>query len=283
MRARSRQSAVTLTEMTVVIAVVALLVVFGLPAVRAFINSFESEGGARAMISAALASARAIAARERHSVGIRFQKAYEPSDPLKAAQYMIFVINDPDSRPHGTDLANGFRAVEGIEPMKLPDSIGVMDLRVRTNHGTSWRDAQDANDQDIRASDIDNWKYITDTTSFSIVFSPSGRLVVQKVHVRNRHGTTETTQNQNISKDDIFNTESRVTDSSSPIGMFIQDDYAHLGLGQEWSRKKFVIYDRDELKDVLQSKTRWRYGEYLDRLRDSMIYINPYTGTLINR
>ncbi|UCC22498.1 MAG: hypothetical protein JSW23_00025, partial [Planctomycetota bacterium] len=90
MRARSRQSAVTLTEMTVVVAAVALLVVFGLPAIRTFISSFESEGGARTLISAALASARAIAAREQHYVGIRFQKAYHPRDPLEAAQYMIF-------------------------------------------------------------------------------------------------------------------------------------------------------------------------------------------------
>jgi len=195
MRARSRQSAVTLTEMTVVIAAVALLVVFGLPAVRAFMNSFESQAGARAMIGAALASARAIAAREPHPVGIRFQRAYHPSGPLEAAQYMIFIINDPDPEPDGTDLANGFRAIEGIEPIKLPDSIGVMDLKVRTNHGTSWRDAQDVNDTELRGRDLDTSdddrkRTIRDTTSFSIVFSPSGRLVVHKVHVRNRHGTT---------------------------------------------------------------------------------------------
>jgi len=74
-----------------------------------------------------------------------------------------------------------------------------------------------------------------------------------------------------------------VIDGSEPIGMFIQDDYAYLGLGQEWSRKKFVIYDRDEFKNILESGTSWRYAEYLDSLRESEIYINPYTGTLINK
>ncbi|UCF44062.1 MAG: hypothetical protein JSV99_03850, partial [Planctomycetota bacterium] len=175
MRARSRQSAVTLTEMTVVIAAVALLVVFGLPAVRAFIDSFESEAGARAMISAALASARAIAAREPHAVGIRFQKAYEPKGPLEAAQYMIFIIHDQPN----TDLARGFRAVEGIEPIKLPDSIGVMDLKVRKSRS----DPNEPDDEALQAGNLDDPNYIGDTTSFSVVFSPSGRLVVHEVRV----------------------------------------------------------------------------------------------------
>ncbi len=274
MRAKSRQSAVTLTEMTVVIAAVALLTVFGLPAVRAFIDSFQSQAGARAMIGATLASARAIAAREQHYVGIRFQKADHHEGPLKAPQYMIFIIHD---KPN-TELANGFRAVEGIKPIKLPDSFGVMDLKVRTSLGE-----EDPDDEPLQAGELDDRDYITDTTSFSIVFSPSGRLVVQQVRVRNRHGTTETTQTQNISKDDIFNTESRVTDRSDPIGMFIQDDYADLGLGQEWSRKRFVIYDRIQFKQVLGSTSSQRRGEYLEDLQESMIYINPYTGTLINR
>ena len=276
MRARSRQSAVTLTEMTVVIAAVALLVVFGLPAIRTFISSFESEGGARTLISAALASARAIAAREQRCVGIRFQKAYHPRDPLEAAQYMIFIIHEESAKMD--DLTIGFRAVEGIEPIKLPDSVGAMDLMVRSQN-----DPEVADDESLEASDLDEEKYITDTTSFSIVFSPSGRLVVQKVRIRNRDGKTETTQTQDISKDDTFNTESKVTDSSDPIGMFIQDDYGDRGLGAEWSRKKFVIYDRDEFKDVLKSRTSWRYAEYLVDLEKSRIYINPYTGTLINR
>ncbi len=272
MRARSRQSAVTLTEMTVVIAAVALLVVFGLPAIRAFINSFESEGGARAMISAALASARAIAAREQHYVGIRFQTAYEPKGPLEAAQYMIFIIHDQPK----TDLANGFRAIEGIEPIKLPDSVGVMDLMVRSNRS----DPNEPDDEPLQGSNLDDQNYITDTTSFSIVFSPSGRLVVHEVRVRNRDGKKRPTSKTD-SMDSVFNGEDNIRDNN--IGMFIQDDYGYLGLGAEWSRKRFVIYDRAELKSVLQSATPWRYAEYLDRLRESMIYINPYTGTLINK
>ncbi len=64
MKVKCKQSGITLTEMTVVIAIVAVFTVFGLPAIRAFFKSFESRGGAKAMISAALSSARAIAAKE---------------------------------------------------------------------------------------------------------------------------------------------------------------------------------------------------------------------------
>ena len=279
MRARSRQSAVTLTEMTVVVAAVALLVVFGLPAIRTFISSFESEGGTRTLISAALASARAIAAREPHPVGIRFQTAYHPRGPLEAAQYMIFIIKEEPGKME--DLTIGFRAIEGIEPIKLPDSVGVMDLKVRTNFSNE----EDANDQDIRASDLDGSedtrdRAIRDTTSFSIIFSPTGRLVVQRLRVRNRDGDYRPTSKTD-SMDSVFNGEDNIRDNN--IGMFIQDDYADLGLAEEWSRKKFVIYDRDEFKDVLQSATAWRCAEYLVDLEKSMIYINPYTGTLINK
>ena len=53
-------------EMTVVVSIVALLAVLAMPAVRALISSFETSGGAKCMISAALSTARGIAAKEQH-------------------------------------------------------------------------------------------------------------------------------------------------------------------------------------------------------------------------
>ena len=106
-------------EMTVVIAAIALLAVFGLPAARTLFDSLASTGGTKAMVSAALSSARAIAAKEQHYAGIRFQKAFHGDGPLHASQYMVFIIHDPDIS------ATAFRAVPGFEPIKLPDSVGV--------------------------------------------------------------------------------------------------------------------------------------------------------------
>ena len=260
MRAEPRQCGLTLTEMTVVVAIVAMLVVFGLPAIRALLSSFETQGGTKAMISAALASARAIAAKERHYAGIRFQNRYREDN--KGCQYMIFIIHDPD--PHGTDLANGFRAVKGINPIKLPDNVGVMDLKLGST-------AQDIDSYD----EIDDDWELTDTTTFSIVFSPSGKLVIHDVQVRNKDGKPK---GNNSSEDDIFNTRSNVTNLSNPVGMFIQDDYDFLGLTKEPSRNEFIIYDRADFDKLNRNR---RYDDYLRHLE--VIHINPYTGTMINK
>ncbi|MHC4207888.1 MAG: pilus assembly FimT family protein, partial [Planctomycetota bacterium] len=92
----------TLTEMVVVLATMSLLVAFGLPVMRMIRESFESKTGGINMISAALSSARAIAAKEQHYAGIRFQR------DSAGKQYMIFIIHDFDK----TGLNPGFRAVQ---------------------------------------------------------------------------------------------------------------------------------------------------------------------------
>jgi len=276
MKAKSRQSGLTLTEIVVVIAIIAMLVGLGVPAGRAFLNSFETESGARSMISAALASARAIAAKEQRYAGIRFQKAYDPTGLLKAPQYMIFIVHDPEPKPNGTGLANGFRAAEGLKPIKLPDSVGVMDLIVRMNHGTHWTDAKDTADRPLAVDDLDDTVYITDTSSFSIIFSPSGKMVIHDVRVRNRNGVYQPDNDDplKVSMDDIFNSPKNIANYST--GMFVQDDYAELGLGAESSRNRFVICNKIQFNKMNAAE---RY-DYLYQLE--VIYINPYTGTIIS-
>lgn len=266
MKTGGRQYGSTLTEMTIVVAVVALLVGIALPGIRAMLHSFESSGGAKSMISAALASARAIAAKERRYAGIRFQKAYDPQGPLKAAQYMILIVHDFDK----TGLESGFRAVEGIEPMKLPETVGVM-IDVGLISG------------DL---DIDELEEITNATTFSVIFSPSGKLVIHDVQVRNRDGFVDSAANTGISRDDVFNKKAQVDNG---IGMFYQDDYFGapwsvqpvLGLGPEPSRRSFVIYDREKFRQAFQNGRP--YSGYLGSLLPEIIFINPYTGTMIEK
>jgi prepilin-type N-terminal cleavage/methylation domain-containing protein len=260
----------TLMEMTVVIVVVALLASFALPAARMLFNSFQSQSGTKAVISAALSSARAIAAKHQHYAGVRFQNRYQEDN--KGCQYMIFIVQDPEI------LAWGFRAVDGLEPIKLPDSVGVMDL----NLGST--DPDQIIDADTRINE--SWE-ITDTTAFSIIFSPSGKLVIHDVQVRNRDGIPDSTgELDNPSADDVFNKKDEVDNG---IGMFYQDDYANqdsdlryspqnFGFGKEPSRNSFIIYDRVEF-DKVDVNTRW--SDYLDKLE--RIYINAYTGTMIKR
>jgi prepilin-type N-terminal cleavage/methylation domain-containing protein len=284
-----RQSGLTLTELAVVIAVMALLAGLALPAARMVMASFESGDGAKSMISAALASARGLAAKEGRYVGVRFQKAYNPDapdplNPLTAPQYMIFIEKDADPEPNGTGLANGFRAIEGCKPIKLPDSIGVMDLTLvnRRVSGTAILFADEPIDTD---AEIDAPEELRDTTTFSVVFSPSGKLLIQEVRVRNRHGIPDTVARAgDISSDDVFNKKAQV---DAGLAMFYQDDAAYLpmGLGPEYSRTKFVIYDREKFKRAfgaggVASKA---WSDYLAALTAETIYLNPYTGTIISK
>jgi hypothetical protein len=253
MRNKHRHLGTTLSEMTVVIGIAALMLGLAVPTTNMLLNSFETESGAKSIISSALASARGIAAKEQHYAGIRFQKQYnsDDPDPLKSSQYIIFIVQDPNLS------AFGFKAVEGIQPIKLPDSIGVMDLYT--------------GDMPVNLdTQINEPNEVNDTTTFSIVFSPSGKLVIHEVRAWNRDAKAS-----NASNDDIFNTYTNV--AVKQISMFYQDDNPSDGFGQEPSRNSFVIYDTKVLKQI-DKNLRWT--NYLGKLK--RIYINPYTGTIIN-
>jgi prepilin-type N-terminal cleavage/methylation domain-containing protein len=277
MRAIKAQQGLTLIEMTVVIAVIVLLVGLGLPAVRAFFGAFESEGAARGMISAALASARAFAAENQRYAGIRFQT------DMHGRQYMVLIIQEPDM------LAWGFCVAKGVKPIKMPESIGVMDFTIVTNRNT----VNPINSQEIRLDDpalggdglINEPFEVTDTTTFSIVFSPSGKLVAHGVQVRNRDGYVDSASNTSISSDDVFNKKAQV---DMGIGMFYQDDYfraswstyPNLGLGPEPSRKSFVVYKKDRFEQAYEKGRAW--SDYLVTLTNEITYVSPHTGALIS-
>ena len=271
MRNERKQAGVTLVEMTVVVAIAALMVGLTIPAANMLLNSFGSESGAKSIISSAMASARAIAAKEQRYAGIRFQKHEDPNnpDPLNESQYIIFIVKTAGQ--HSNSLDYDFRAVPGVQPIKLPDSIGVMDLFYRS-------DLVAGSNPDVSFA---NSNVINDTTTFSIIFSPSGKLVIHDVWIRNRDEYGDyTSYNNKNSMDDIFNKKAVV---DAGLAMFYQDDYygdnsyPNMGLGQESSRNSFVIYDTKKLK---QTDVNYRWTNYLSQLKP--IYINPYTGTIIN-
>ncbi|MDI9431202.1 MAG: hypothetical protein QM570_05735 [Planctomycetota bacterium] len=275
-----KKDGLTLVEMTLVIATIALLVGFGLPAVKALVHSFESTSGTRSMIGAALSAARAMAVKNQRYTGVRFQKlcrSRDPSDPLigllDAPQYMIFIVHEEPKDMGG--LAIGFRAVEGLEPVKLSESIGVLDI------------SQISSD-----SDIDEDHELNDASAFSIIFSPSGKLVVRDVRVRNRDGyvlPSNESGSSKVSLDQIFNSASNITEYGR--GMFLQDDYStrnpspgnasNYGLGKEMSRTGFVIYNRLRFAELFGRKVVW--SDYLTGLSgDDVVYVSPHTGTLIS-
>lgn len=243
-------------EMAVIIAVMALLVGLSVPAVRAFVKSFEAGSNTKSIISAALSTARAIAAKNQRYAGIRFQKAYQPEGPLNAPQYMVFIIYDTEI-PHLVAGNLGCRAVEGMKPIKLPDSTGVMDLRYNSDLFASPGDGIVDDDDEIS-----NINVVTDTTTFSILFSPSGKLIIHSLWVRNRDGA-----------DDVFNTLANVSNNT---GMFVQDEDSE-EFPIEDSRNSFIIYEQKEFMRAYERGQAW--SEYLINLEP--FYINAYMGTII--
>jgi type II secretory pathway pseudopilin PulG len=279
-----RTTGLTLIETTLVVATIALLMGLALPAVKALVNSFQSEGGTKSIIQAALNSARTMAVTHQRYVGVRFQKACvsdDPADPLRgeldAPQYMIFIVHEEFKV---LNLANGFRALEGHEPIKLPNTIGVMDLDKGRN---------------FPRVAFKMTGGLSPATTFSIVFSPSGKLIVHDVRVRNRDGVYQPRNDPGstkVSHDDVFNSVDNICRYKE--GMFIQDDYSimragdavELGLGEEPSVTNFVIYDRATFRTMYEAQGPLAGTElmrYLDRLiKDKSVYVSPYTGNLIS-
>lgn len=252
------KNAFSIIELLVVMSVIAILVVIAIPAMNAMQKSFDS-GGAESMISTALATARTLAIKNNHYAGVRFQKACDPANVLKAAQYMIFIVYNSDSQI--TNWVCGFIAVEGYKPIKLPENVSMIDMiRRRERTSRTCNDPTPYHEDRLAETDLGNdiAVNITDTSTFSILFSPAGKLVTQEVRCRG---------NQSIN-DIVFN--------DPPTGMFLEDNHDDIGIGVENSRREFWIYDRQKFEKMTTASQRWNYLNGLTALR-----INPYTGEII--
>ncbi len=248
MKQAGRKNGLTLTEVVVVVAVMAVLLGISVPTAKKIMDSLEHSAGARGLIDAALTSARAMAVSSNTPAGVRFQQ------DTSGDFYMIFIIHDPDK----TNLAQGFMAVPNRKPMKLPSNIGVLESPL------------------LADSQLDSPLELLDRQTFSIVFSEGGQLIQFQVRVRNRDGVTD-----DSSVDPVFNTPDNVNSIENKIGMFYQDDQDQTaldGLKQEPSIHSFYIYDRKRLAEVPESQ---RFTGYIQSLQKE--FVNPYSGQLIKK
>jgi len=255
------QSAFTLTEMLIVMAILAITFGLGLRAAKMIMASFESGANVRHIISAGLANARALAMKEGTYVGVRFQPNRE------GRQYMVLIRHDYEA----TGLANGFVAVDSRQPTPLPKNVLVLDTQVYAGSISS-----DAN--------LDEARELMDAKTFSVVFDKSGRLVTHEVRVMVRdirYVPPPNVPDYEASRDDVFNTVNNVT--VNQIGRFIQDgvgdaSYTDLGLGEESSRNCFIVVQRSAFEAVDPTR-RWSLF-----LKDQTVrYVNPFSGEIVNQ
>lgn len=279
--------AVTLTELLVMMAVMVILLAIAAPVAQKLAQSLGGSGGARNIIDAALTSARAIAVREGQYAGVRFQQ------DSTGQFYLIFIIDNKS-----TSLATDFRAVEGKTPIRLPENIGVMDGKwVTRKFNTTTGELLTATDSDLTDGKLENTTanmpdgkniYFWDACTFSIVFSPSGKLASQTVRVCNQDGITDTTSHTTVSSDKIFNKRSVVDgEVVNYSALFYQDDYGDgdvlgekkiYGIAAETSRKNFIVFEKAGLAKVAANK---RWSECLSKSVTE--FVNPYTGELVKK
>jgi prepilin-type N-terminal cleavage/methylation domain-containing protein len=269
------QSAFTLTEMLVVMAILAITFGLGLQAAKMIMASFESGANVRHTISAALANARALAMKEGTYVGVRFQPNRE------GRQYMILIRYDYEA----TGLANGFVAVDNRQPTPLPKNVLVLDPHIVSHVVSPTGQVQIVEDEVRTDGMIQSAEQLNDTLTFSLVFDKSGRLTTHEVRVRNRNGLADTSGNiDNRSPDDIFNKKD-VVDAGQ--ARFYQDDYfspaygqyaMDLGYGPEFSRHCFIVVQRSTF-EAIDSTKRWTAFVQYEPVR----YVNPFSGEIVNQ
>ena len=245
-------------------------------------KSFQSEGGAVSMINAALNSARTMAVSRQRYVGVRFQKlctSTDPADPLKglmdAPQYMIFIVHEEVKNNGG--VGDGFRAMEGLEPIKLPPTDGRHGIEL--DHAVTRKSTSPSNCATRRRS-----------PSCS---RPSGKLIMHNVRVRNADGVyrpdnaagaAEDVHGRHVQlgREHLPGQQAGACSSRTTIsrGRTTQADDLDYGLGEEPSCTSFVIYEPPQLRMVYDQKTAWT--DYLSRLAAKAFYVSPYTGDLIS-
>jgi len=261
-----RQYGLTLSEMLVVMAILAILFGVGLQTAKMIHASFESGANVRQVISAALANARALAMQEGTYAGVRFQA------DRTGRQYLILIRHDDAM----TGLANGFVAVENRRPTPLPKNVWALDTRISARVATDPPSVRADKPIEVpgnpAASDanLDEAFELTDAMTFSVVFNKAGRLVVHDVRVRKRFWREYPER-----EDDLFNTQEMVDQGRS---RFIQDDYAALGLGQEPSRNCFYVVQRRAFEQV-DAGRRWSGFLQFEAVR----YVNPFSGEIVNQ
>jgi prepilin-type N-terminal cleavage/methylation domain-containing protein len=270
MRLRTKKSGFSLTELLVAMSVVGVLAGIGLPAVKQVIKSFESSDRVKDVVAAAMSNARARALARNTYTGIRFQRN------AAGDQYMIFIEQDENVGPGHAQLQMkpGFRAIQGKNPVRLPRQGAVMDLRIKDDYSlitayTTDRhvrvlDSGGAIDYELSDESIDKAHELLDAETFSVIFSPQGKLVMSDLRVAH------------VGVNDVDSGGGDVFDISG-CGMFVQDDIAGVeGLQLEPSRNNFVIVDIAKFNAAPVGE---RYSRCLQYLKP--IYVNPYNGELI--
>ena len=246
MREHGRHFGFTLVEMLVVMALMAAVLALVLPAYSLIIEGAKQSQMDNA-IKAALGAARTHAIKTQKYAGVRFQ--FDRDGWRKGRQYAVLIEK-------GTDLSNTYQfvAVPNIRPLTMPKGMGVI-----VESGVNF----DTDDE------------ILDGTTFSILFSPRGKLSVLTVQMYRRDDN-----------DTIFGNQAAVQSNPEPgeppAPLLYYDnnswDQTDSVSWAEYEPSMLGLYVFD-VATIGGMKPGERYDRYVSKL--APVLINRYTGSII--
>lgn len=250
--------AFTIVEMLLVISIVVMMLLVVTPAVPGMIRSHKMASAIN-QVRSALSLAQAYAAQHQKYAGIRFQQTND------GRQYLVMIVKDGYR-------ASRYVAIPNAKPSPLSSGIGLISAEVDNPQSGGTRD----NYLDNNAG-VGDLECIEGARTFSIVFSPTGQLVVKYVEVQPERGHK------------IFGTQLATTrDTTDGFYRLLSHDYdqdtSAPWCAGELSTTGLYIYEQNEMDEVDPSL---RYSEYIGQhgASDSVeqILINIYTGGIIDR
>ena len=269
MKLYERQTGFTITELLVVIGIIALMGTLAIPATVAMVESHRRTA-ARNLIRTALAQARAHAAQSQKYTGVRFQ--YDAAGWKNGRQYMVLIEHNqtyyyPPSGPIDS-LPDCYIAVSNAKPLALPNGMGVIALDTINPDPSFEAD----NNNNLDDDEVYNDGGILKASTFSIIFSPTGQLVVKDVKVYNRdqYDNIFGSEANSANKDVLFSYDNHWSPSGS-VG-------AAPWCESENSTTGLYIFETSRMAEVNPAA---RYSEYVRTLKKPLL-INIYTGQLID-
>jgi prepilin-type N-terminal cleavage/methylation domain-containing protein len=254
-RLKIRRAGFTMVELLTVMAIIAIMALLVLPGFTKMIQS-NKDGAARNLIRAALAEAQAHAAKTQKYAGIRFQ--FDRDGWANGRQYLVLIENVGGAT---------FVTAPNAKPIALPEGIGVISSEV-DNFGDPYIDDDATSDGPLHTLD--------GATTFNIVFSPTGQMVLKSVTV-----------NPRTDDDKVFNYETYVNNGNALLyydgwwrdsvstGSFT---LAPLWCANEPSTKGLYIFEVNKMQEVAASA---RWSNYIGTPDVEPVLINMYTGTII--
>jgi len=249
----------SLVEMLVVVSIIVLMLSLAMPNAAELIRS-QKLNSAENMIRGAISQARSHAATNQRYAGVRFQ--FDRTGWEKGRQYLVLIENQPIA-------SNTFVAVPNVKPLLMPDGLGVISLGVNNDNMLLDNEASPTG--------------ILGSTTFSIIFSPTGQIVFKNIYLHpktcldktiNHYRRVELPSSDN--RKALLYCDEFIPDSFETDPDFPNSIPNKLWCITELSTGGLYMYETEKMLAV-PANLRW--SEYVSKLTPMLI--NGYTGQII--